>query len=72
MEDLCTCMTCHRARTEALPDDAPIYLKFPGPSQPGWAYACHLCGNKRCPHHTDHRLACTKSNEPGQPGSWFT
>lgn len=27
------------------------------------------CGNKRCPKATDHRLACTNSNEPGQPGS---
>lgn len=30
---------------------------------------CALCGNKRCPHATDHRLACTNSNEPGQKGS---
>lgn len=30
---------------------------------------CAKCGNKRCPHATDHRNACTKSNEPGQKGS---
>ncbi len=30
---------------------------------------CNICGNKRCPHATDHRLACTNSNEPGQKGS---
>jgi hypothetical protein len=30
---------------------------------------CSGCGNKRCPHATDHRLACTGSNDPGQPGS---
>lgn len=30
---------------------------------------CATCGNKRCPHATDHRHACTGSNEPGQPGS---
>lgn len=30
---------------------------------------CAICGNKRCPHATDHRNACTNSNEPGQPGS---
>jgi hypothetical protein len=29
---------------------------------------CETCGNKRCPHATDHRNACTNSNEPGQPG----
>ena len=30
---------------------------------------CAICGNKRCPHATDHRLECTHSNEPGQAGS---
>jgi|SRR5882757_594265 len=38
--------------------------------------ACHMvvcpgCGNKRCPHATNHNLACTNSNEPGQPGSIY-
>lgn len=33
--------------------------------------ACSECGNKRCPHATDHRLACTGSNEPGQEGSVY-
>lgn len=33
---------------------------------------CTVCGNKRCPHATNHDLACTGSNEPGQPGSLFT
>ena len=32
---------------------------------------CKTCGNKRCPKATDHRLECTKSNEPGQPGSCY-
>lgn len=30
---------------------------------------CETCGNKRCPHATDHRNACSGSNEPGQKGS---
>ena len=30
---------------------------------------CAKCGNKRCPHATDHRNACTDSNEVGQKGS---
>jgi hypothetical protein len=34
-------------------------------------YACSTCGNKRCPHATDHRLRCTASNEPDQPGSAY-
>ncbi len=29
------------------------------------------CGNKRCPHATDHSHACTGSNEPGQEGSAY-
>ncbi len=32
---------------------------------------CPTCGNKRCPHATDHNFACTNSNEPGQPGSCY-
>lgn len=32
---------------------------------------CSLCGNKRCPHAANHLLECTRSNEPGQPGSLY-
>jgi hypothetical protein len=32
---------------------------------------CPTCGNKRCPLATDHTMACTGSNEPGQPGSRY-
>lgn len=32
---------------------------------------CPICGNKRCPKASDHRLECTGSNEPGQPGSIY-
>lgn len=32
---------------------------------------CPTCGNKRCPKASDHRLACTGSNNPGQPGSIY-
>lgn len=32
---------------------------------------CRQCGNKRCPHASDHDLACTGNNEPGQAGSIF-
>jgi hypothetical protein len=32
---------------------------------------CEFCGNKRCPHATDHRLDCTNSNAPGQKGSVY-
>ena len=32
---------------------------------------CRVCGNKRCPHAADHDNECTRSNEPGQPGSLY-
>lgn len=32
---------------------------------------CPVCGNKRCPHATDHRYACTGSNDVGQVGSAY-
>ena len=32
---------------------------------------CPKCGNKRCPHASDHKLPCTNSNEPGQEGSIY-
>lgn len=32
---------------------------------------CEFCGNKRCPHASDHRLECTNSNEVGQKGSVY-
>lgn len=32
---------------------------------------CAVCGNKRCPHATDHRHPCTGSNDPGQAGSAY-
>jgi hypothetical protein len=34
-------------------------------------FLCPLCGNKRCPHATDHWFACTNSNLPGQAGSRY-
>lgn len=37
----------------------------------GRMFLCPFCGNKRCPKATDHRLDCTRSNDPGQPGSAY-
>ena len=34
-------------------------------------FLCEKCGNKRCPHATDHTYACTNSNESGQEGSAY-
>jgi len=54
----CTCEAC-------MPQGNP----FKG--EPMRMIVCATCGNKRCPHATDHRNACTNSNEPGQPGSSY-
>jgi hypothetical protein len=32
---------------------------------------CPICGNKRCPHASDHNYECTNSNEVGQTGSVY-
>ena len=61
-DEPCGCIKCQRERRSILPPGGFI-------SVPGWRYVCEVCGNKRCPHHTDHELACTDSNEPGQKGS---
>jgi len=36
-----------------------------------WMVACDICGNKRCPHGTNHEHECSGSNEPGQEGSVY-
>jgi hypothetical protein len=49
-------MCCHRCHGHLLPDRMII---------------CPDCGNKRCPKASDHDIACSGSNSPGQPGSVF-
>lgn len=57
------CVRCHEAALRVQYGDR------------WWLYrlmvVCPDCGNKRCPKATDHRLPCTDSNEPGQPGSVY-
>ncbi len=62
-DNLCGCIKCAEARMGENPWVMTLR---------GFRYSCEKCGNKRCPHHSDHELACTNSNEPGQPGSVFT
>ena len=59
----CACLRCSKQRghRHAFMDGFPKL----------WRYACELCGNKRCNHHSDHDLECTKNNEPRQTGSVF-
>ena len=53
------CLTCARGLSAA--NGLPFVLTR--------MFLCPTCGNKRCPKATNHELACTGSNEPGQPGS---
>jgi hypothetical protein len=71
----CGCYTClfeeHQAKIKAdrWIDLAIIIPMFTTPMLR--MILCDLCGNKRCPHATDHRLACTESNASGQKGSRY-
>lgn len=58
----CGCRQCRRDRKDMIGDL---------PAEAAMMIVCAKCGNKRCPHATDHRLACTDSNEPGQAGSAY-
>lgn len=51
----CRCWKCHEERGDQI-----MFM-----------IVCALCGNKRCPHAADHDLACTNSNDVGQPGSAY-
>jgi hypothetical protein len=58
--------TCHRCIKEFDLKDASGF-----PLSCVRMIVCTECGNKRCPKASDHRLACTGSNESGQPGSVY-
>ena len=48
----CSCWACIKARGE----------------RPRHFVVCQTCGNKRCPHCSDHRFKCTGSNDVDQVG----
>ena len=58
----CFCYNCNKDYTE--PGQVFPYVM-------SRMIVCPKCGNKRCPHSTDHNLECTGSNDPGQPGSRY-
>lgn len=64
MSEPCGCMKCFSERCMST----DLFCMM---TTPGFRYACEVCGNKRCPHHTDHTLVCTSSNYTGQPGSIY-
>jgi len=57
---------CHRCIREK-----DIRNEWGMPISSSQMIVCPECGNKRCPHASDHRFACTKSNQPGQAGSVY-
>ena len=60
--------SCHRCiREKNLVEREGSFL----PMSATRMIVCPTCGNKRCPHASDHDLDCTNSNDPGQPGSVY-
>ena len=51
---------CHACRPVAM-----------WPAEDNRMILCPACGNKRCPNATNHRHACTGSNDAGQLGSTY-
>ena len=49
----------------------PMGNPFDGTAVNARMILCATCGNKRCPHATNHHNACTNSNDPGQAGSSY-
>lgn len=62
----CWCAGCHSDVIDKIPDG-----QWMNSFTHSHMYLCPDCGNKRCPKGTNHELACTGSNEPGQPGSAY-
>ena len=58
----CYCYNCNKDRLDESGNFPYVMTRM---------IVCPECGNKRCPHSTDHNLACTGSNDPGQPGSRY-
>lgn len=63
----CTCYECWRTgKSEASSSGNFLGVRMHS------FIVCEICGNKRCPHATNHALPCTNSNVPGQPGSRYS
>ncbi len=63
MDGNCNCRWCLRERNARDESGLPIEAVR--------MILCPECGNKRCPHASDHSYACTRSNDPGQAGSVY-
>lgn len=67
----CRCHACAVEDAEKRPLDKSRLLLGRIDPRLNRMFLCETCGNKRCPHAADHRLACSGSNEPGQEGSLY-
>lgn len=69
----CSCHRCTQELVESEPFVPDPELGILGMIDARLArmFLCEWCGNKRCPHATDHRNTCTWSNDPGQKGSLY-
>lgn len=72
----CPCRKCleEAGITKTVSLTGENLMTLPGPNFLPQFYGmivCPTCGNKRCPHATDHNCDCTGSNEPGQEGSIY-
>ena len=56
---------CHRCAREKFEASGKIEVGADFFAERCKMILCPICGNKRCPHVSDHRLSCTASNEPG-------
>lgn len=63
LEVKCGCIKCLDAGWEPDPSRGCDGMIRPSRRR---MVVCRICGNKRCPHATDHIFICTQSNEPGQ------
>lgn len=63
MSDDCKCEKCISDRGDTWGNGIPLIGSI--------MILCQICGNKRCPHATDHNNPCTNSNAPGQKGSSY-
>lgn len=61
----CSCHRCIKEKNLVEQENSPF------PLSSSRMIFCPKCGNKRCPHASDHNLDCTNSNDPGQPGSVY-
>lgn len=67
----CRCFRCTKELVEREPPTPEQLLFGRIDVRMATMFLCATCGNKRCPHAADHRLACTHSNAPGQKGSLY-